>query len=266
MRGHSVIGSPDKEPWAFGPKYEDVNRKTIDLRYEFLPYIYTTMCEASETGIPAMRPLCFVYPNDPSFTWNEDEFMFGDDLLVAPVLWPGDTTRELRLPAGEWYDFWSFKEYEGGQQVKVPAPIDRLPLFVRAGSTIPTQQVVQYTDEDPINPLTLTVFPSTSSSSRYYEDDGVSFAYESGEYLRRSFEERRTKNEMTLRITQAEGKYVPPKRSLVVRFVDVPREPRTVSVSGVPLKKGAWVYSSSVGTLTVKTEDTILERMIAIKF
>ncbi|HEY6952412.1 MAG TPA: TIM-barrel domain-containing protein, partial [Bacteroidota bacterium] len=85
MRGHSVINSRNMEPWAFGPKFEAINRKTIDLRYTFLPYIYTAMAQASETGIPAMRPMVFEYPDDASFIWNADEFMIGDDILVAPV-------------------------------------------------------------------------------------------------------------------------------------------------------------------------------------
>jgi alpha-glucosidase len=266
MRGHSVIGSPDKEPWAFGPKYEEVNRQTINLRYKFLPYIYTVMREASQTGIPAMRPLYFEYPGDPSFVWNEDEFMFGDDLLVAPVLWPGDTTRTLRLPEGEWYDYWTNQKYNGGKQISVSAPLDRLPVFVKAGATIPTQQVVQFTDQSPVNPLTLTVYPAPSFSSPYYEDDGVTFKYEQGDYLRRAYEQRRTKNQIDLRITKSAGSYVPPDRSLVVRFVDVSSGPRNVTVSGIVLEKGSWNYDATTKTLTLTTKDTTKERTIEVRF
>ena len=264
MRAHSVIDSPDKEPWVFGPKYEEVNRETIELRYKFLPYVYTVMYKASRTGIPAMRPLYFEYPNDPSFIWNEDEFMFGDDLLVAPVLWPGDTTRTLRLPEGEWYDYWTDKRYEGGKQFRVSAPIDRLPIFVKAGATIPTQQVVQFTDQSSINPLTLTVYPAPSSASLYYEDDGVSFKYEQGVYLKRMYEQKRTKDRITLRLTKSEGSYLPGDRSLVVRFVDVPTEPRTVTILGVALERSSWKYDGSAKTLTLRTKDTTLEKTIEV--
>jgi alpha-glucosidase len=266
MRGHSVINSPDKEPWAFGPKFEAVNRKTIDLRYEFLPYIYTVMHEASQTGMPAMRPICFEYPNDPAFIWNEDEFMFGENLLVAPVLWEADTTRQLRLPVGEWYNYWTNQKYEGGRNIEVAAPIDRLPMFVKAGSTIPTQQIVQYSDQSPIDPLTLTVYPAHSSSSDYYEDDGVSFDYLRGVYLHRSFEQERTKKQTILRITKAEGTYTPPDRSLVVRFVDISAEPRSVTVSGETLKRSGWSYDVSARTLTVRTKDSTREIAIEVKF
>ncbi len=265
MRAHSVIDSPDKEPWAFGPKYEDVNRATIEMRYKFLPYIYTVMYEASQSGIPAMRPLCFEYPNDSSFIWNEDEFMFGDNLLVAPVLRRGDTTRQVRLPVGEWYDYWTNQKYEGGKRIQVSAPIDRLPVFVKAGSTIPTQQVVQYSDQAPANPLTLTVYPAPSFSSIYYEDDGLSFEFEKGVCLRRMFEQKRAKDQIVLRLTKSEGSYVPSERSLVVRFVDVPTQPRSVTVSGVALESGEWNYDSSSKILTVKTKDTVLEKMIDVE-
>jgi alpha-glucosidase len=266
MRGHSVIGSPDKEPWAFGPKYERVNRETIDLRYKFLPYIYTVMDEASRTGLPAMRPLCFAYPNDPSFMQNEDEFMFGDDLLIAPVLWPGDTTRTLLLPNGVWFDYWTDQKYEGGRQVTVTAPINRLPIFVKGGATIPTQPVVQFTDQNPANPLMLTVFPDSSSSSAYYEDDGVTFQYEQGDYLRRAFEQRRSKNQIDFWITKSEGNFQPPERSLVVQLVDVSSEPQRVSISGVVLEKGSWNYDAAKKTLTLTTKDTTEERRIEVRF
>jgi alpha-glucosidase len=265
MRGHSVIGSPDKEPWAFGPKYEEVNRQTIELRYKFLPYIYTVMYEASQSGLPAMRPLYFEYPDDPSFVSNEDEFMFGDDLLIAPVLWPGDTTRTLRLPEGEWYDYWTNQKYNGGKQISASAPVDRLPIFVKSGATIPTQQVVQFTDQNPANPLTLTVYPATSFSSSYYEDDGVTFKYEQGEYLRREYSQRRTKNQIDLQITKSTGTYVPPDRSLVVRFVDLLSEPQSVIVSDIVLEKSSWNYDVAQKTLTVKLRDTTKGMTIEVR-
>ncbi len=266
MRAHSVINSPNKEPWAFGPKFEAVNRKTIDLRYEFLPYIYTVMEEASETGIPAMRPLYFEYPNDASFVWNDDEFMFGDDILVAPVLWPGDTTRELHLPTGEWYDYWTNNRYDGDKQVTVSAPVDRLPIFVKAGAVIPTQQVVQYTDQQPIDPLTLTVFPASSSSSSYYEDDGVSFAYEKGVYLKRTFAQTRTSDGIQLKLSKAEGTYVPSTRKLVIKFVVVERQPTTVEISGEKVDEKSWQFNPSSKVLTINTMDTTSERTITIRY
>ena len=266
MRGHSVINSPNKEPWAFGPTFEAINRKTIDLRYQFLPYIYTVMYEASQTGLPAMRPLCFEYPEDPSFIWNENEFMFGNNVLVAPVLWEGDSTRDVHLPAGEWYDYWTDQKLEGGKNITVSAPVDRLPMFVKAGAILPTQQIVQYTDQSPIDPLTLSVYPGNSFSSDYYEDDGVSFKYQEGDFMHRAYRQERGDKEIMLRITRSEGKYQPPSRELLVRFVDVSKDPRSVLVSGVVLDKGGWSYDASARILTVKTKDTTEEMTIEVKF
>ncbi len=264
MRAHSVINSPDKEPWAFGPHFEEINRETINLRYKFLPYIYGVMEESSRTGIPAMRPMVFEYPDDASFIWNADEFMFGDDLLVAPVLWPGDTTRELRLPNGIWYDYWTNQNVEGGKQVKVSAPINRLPIFVKAGATIPTQDVVQFSDQNSSNPFVLTVYPAASSSSSYYEDDGISFQYQNGAYLRRSFIQKRNSSEITFTMSKSEGTFVPANRSLSVRLVDIPSYPARVSIEGVVLRNTDWSYQAGTRILLIRTKDSTSERTIKV--
>ncbi|MBI5464891.1 MAG: hypothetical protein HY966_08075, partial [Ignavibacteriales bacterium] len=147
MRTHTEIGSADQEPWSYGKKFESINKKSIQLRYKLLPYIYTQFYNASKTGIPMMRPLGFDYPDDWQASWNGRDFLFGDAFLVAPVLWPDAKKRRLRLPAGDWFDYWTGKQYTGPNDIEVDAPIDRIPLFVKAGAIIPTQQPVQYSDE-----------------------------------------------------------------------------------------------------------------------
>ena len=108
---------------------------TIELRYRMLPYIYGVMEEASRTGLPAMRPLMLEFPAEEGLHGRSDEFMFGPSLLVAPVLWPDQTSREVALPAGQWYDYWADSAMLGGSRtIRVSAPLDRLPLFVRAGA------------------------------------------------------------------------------------------------------------------------------------
>ncbi|MGB6032324.1 MAG: TIM-barrel domain-containing protein, partial [Bacteroidota bacterium] len=174
MRAHSVINERDKEPWEFGDEYTEINRKTIQLRYRLLPYIYNAMRVSTTSGIPAMRPMVFAYPEDSRFRLESRQFMFGDGLLVAPVLSPGARERNVELPAGLWYDFWTGEKHKGGNAISVPAPLDRIPLLARAGATIPTRQPVQYSDQSPINPLTIHVFLkySGADSMEYYEDDG----------------------------------------------------------------------------------------------
>ncbi|MBI3788913.1 MAG: glycoside hydrolase family 31 protein, partial [Ignavibacteriales bacterium] len=238
MRAHTVINSADQEPWSYGATFEAINRKTIELRYRLLPYIYTTMYQASLSGIPAMRPLVLEYPEDESYGWNGTEFLFGDDILVAPVLWRGETKRELRLPKGVWYDYWTNDRYDGGKNVTVNAPVDRIPMFVKAGSIIPSQQVVQYTDQAPIDPLTLTVYPAKGvSSSLYYEDDWHTFEYEQGKFFKRTITQTNTGRSVKLVLGEAAGSYVPRPRFLAVRFVDVSAEPRQVLIGGEKISK-----------------------------
>jgi alpha-glucosidase len=111
MRMHTELATPDKEPWSFGERYEAINKRAIELRYELLPYIYNVMQQAGETGVPALRPLILEFPNDAQVAATDDEFLFGSDLLVAPVLWEGTTNRRVYLPAGDWFDYWTGRHH-----------------------------------------------------------------------------------------------------------------------------------------------------------
>ena len=143
MRSHSELNSPSKEPWVFGYRDEAINKRAIELRYELLPYIYNTMEQASETGLPALRPLFLEFPNDEHVTGISDEFLFGADLLVAPVLHEGAVERVVYLPGGDWYDYWTGHAFTGGRTIKVPVTLDTIPIFVRGGGFIFRQPVVQ---------------------------------------------------------------------------------------------------------------------------
>ncbi|MBM2839868.1 MAG: Alpha-glucosidase [Bacteroidetes bacterium] len=276
MRAHSVINEKNKEPWEYGDDFTSINRETINLRYQFLPYIYTTMEQASRTGIPPMRPMIFAFPDEREFLWNDDQFIFGDDLLIAPVLSDGARTRELRLPKGVWYDYWTGFRHEGGRNITVDAPLNQIPLFVRAGAIIPTQQVVQYTDQAPIDPLTIAVYPSAlQSTSTYYEDDGHTFEYEHGAFLRRALNQWNSEEAITFTMSKPEGKYVPPKRSVVVRFKHFKTTPQSVELSGKKLgetsyetltgMKEGWTYQSDEATVWVKFIENLNEQQIIVR-
>ena len=158
MRAHSVINEKNKEPWEYGSAFTDINRETINLRYRLLPYIYTTMEVASSSGIPAMRPMVFEFPDDPRFRETADEFMFGGDLLVAPVLTEGDVQRSVELPEGSGTTSFRVPRWEGevrhGQRPR--GPYSRL---CARRCRHPDRGAVQYTGEAPAGPLTLTAFP-----------------------------------------------------------------------------------------------------------
>ncbi len=275
MRAHSVINEKNKEPWEYGDEFTAINRETINLRYTLLPYIYNVMYQASATGMPAMRPMMFEYPDDASFTSTADQFMFGDELLIAPVLSPGVKEKTVRLPQGTWFSFWTNQKYQGGNEITVDAPLNRIPIFVKAGAIIPTQQVVQSTSQAPIDPLTLLVYPSQlQSTSEYYEDDGVSFEYEKGKFLKRTINQWRSSAGVTLTLSKAEGSYVPPKRSLMVKFIDVQSMPKLIEIDGRKLerirsedfsaKREGWSYDAAAKLVVIKSEDKTTERTIKI--
>ncbi len=253
MRAHSVINEVNKEPWEYGDSITNVNRRTIELRYRFLPYIYTQMEIASRTGVPPMRPMIFDYPTMEAFHGVASQYLFGDNLLVAPVLAEFDRTKDVRLPPGSWYDYWSDSLLVGPASIRVQAPVDRLPLFVRAGTALPTRQVVQSTSEAPINPLTITVYPGKMNNddrTEYYEDDGHSFAYERGVFFRRTLTQTSDSSAIRLTLSKAEGTYVPPERNLVVQFKGIAKRPERVQINGKDTQ--AWSYNSRTLTLSLR--------------
>ncbi|HEX4348920.1 MAG TPA: TIM-barrel domain-containing protein, partial [Verrucomicrobiae bacterium] len=272
MRSHTEFDTPDKEPWAFGPQFTDINRRTIELRYELLPYIYNVMQEASETGVPALRPLFLEFPADEYAANIDDEFLFGSDLLAAPVLWDGFTNRQVYLPAGDWFDYWTGKRFAGNSTITVPAPLDYIPMFVREGGFIFRQPVVQYTGEMPGNALRVLIAPAAKSAASLYEDDGESLAYRAGAFMKRQFSQSRGANEVTVEISAPEGTYRPAKRDLILELW-AEQEPKTVTggkgevlprVAAGDLAAAArgWAYAD--GLVTIKEADGFEARRFVV--
>ena len=181
FRNHSALGTRPQEPWAFGPQAEALVRAAIELRYRLLPYIYTCFRAASEDGLPIMRPMMLDHGDDPATHHLADQFMFGRDLLVAPVCRPGATHRMVWFPAGLWHDFHTGEPTTGPGFQVVPAPLDRLPLYVRGGALLPTGPVVQHSGE-PLPELTLRVFPGADLEGAWFDDDGDTIGHVCGAY------------------------------------------------------------------------------------
>lgn len=178
MRAH---GSRNfNEVWSYGKQAEPILEKYLRLRYQLMPYIYSLGYFSHETGAPFMRGLFMDFGNDPNVANIGDEFMFGPALLIAPVLEQGRTSREVYLPAGtDWYNFWTNERVHGGQWINASAPIDTLPIFVRAGSILPLGAPILSTDEK--QAITeVRVYPGTDADFTLYNDDGQTYAYESG--------------------------------------------------------------------------------------
>jgi len=191
FRNHSVAGAVDQYPWAMGEKAETLIREAIELRYRLLPYIYTSFMQSSHSGEPIQRPLIYDFQDDAGARANSSEYMFGRALLVAPVVSEAQRQRQLYLPRGYWYDFAANTLHSGGNRIVAEAPLQRCPVFARAGAIIATAELVQSTMQYAPQTLTLNIYapvePGDVHHSVLYEDDGLSDKHRSGEFLRTEF-------------------------------------------------------------------------------
>jgi len=173
------------EPWMY-PEFLPIIQELIEFRYRLIPYLYSLFFQAAMSGDPIIRPLVYHFPDDPQCRTESFDFLLGESLLVASVLEQGARTRNVYLPPGEWWcDFYSGEWFEGGQTITVAAPLDRIPLFVRAGGIIPLGKVMRHFDEQPDDSRQLYVFPHPEAGRGVFnliEDDGVSFDYLEGGY------------------------------------------------------------------------------------
>jgi alpha-glucosidase len=232
-RNHKVIDGYDQEPWRFGKYYEEIIRKYLKLRYQLLPFLYTTLEEAHQTGTPLFRPLLLNYQDDPN-TYNlDDEFMIGNDLLVAPVVRPDVTRRLVYLPKGTWYDFWTNKKYEGGTMFTVEAPLETVPMFVRAGAIIPMGPEMNYTGEKPQDPITFNIYPDDQGSAAMtlYEDDGISPAYKQAGFRRTVLSVKRVGIGHVVTVAAPQGSYNPGSRKFSFVVKSTGRTPRAVTTN-----------------------------------
>ncbi|HIC93739.1 MAG TPA: DUF4968 domain-containing protein [Anaerolineae bacterium] len=240
FRNHSAIGTARQEPWAFGQPYEEVCRRFIGLRYHLLPYLYTAFWRCAQSGLPITRPLVMEWPQDPE-VWEEDsEFLCGNDLLVAPVLEAGAGGREIYLPQGTWFDFWQNTALDGPQHLRVIAPLDSMPLYVRAGAVIPCwPEGVQYVEQGLGDTLVLRLYPG-QGESWLYEDDGHSLDYIHGHYRLTHFIQEA--DEKALRLSVAsEGPFSSPYRRWEFRIHGLVSSPRRLKVDGEELQDWTWL-------------------------
>jgi alpha-glucosidase/alpha-D-xyloside xylohydrolase len=212
---------------------EPICRKYLELRYRMLPYLYSAVRECTMTGLPVMRSLWLHYPSDPAAVARGDEYLWGRDILVAPVTEQGATSRRIYLPRGLWYDFWSNERHDGGREISRDVDLETMPLYVRAGAILPFGPVKQYTSEQVDAPLTLSIYPGADGSFLLYEDDGSSFNYRKGEWM--GVEMTWNDRQRLLHLTLSKGsRLLPPKRSdLVVKMGDATRQ---VIFDGHPLE------------------------------
>ena len=267
--GETVNGFPT-EPWKYGAEAEIICREFIRLRYRLLPYIYTAAHNNYETGIPFARPLFWLDAHDEQLVNESSSYMWGDAFLVSPVVKAGQTKKNIYFPKGTWINYWTDEVITGGKSVTVSAPLDVMPLFVKEGSIIPMAQLMTYSDERPMDTLTLHVYPNMSGEVSYtlYEDDGKTRDYQIGKYSTTTFTQRSlNKNGVaTLSLTAGEsqgtfeGKLH--ERTYIFEVHSISQKPKRVSGNGttIPeynkrtLKNSAepkYVYSSKTKILSI---------------
>lgn len=181
FRNHASDHTRDQEPWAFDEETLNINRKFIKLRYRLLPYFYDLLWLGESTGLPVMRPLMLHYPMDERVKEMNDQFLVGEQILVAPIVTQGSTYRAIYLPQGQWYDFETLECHEGNQIIIKEAPLDTCPIYIKAGSIIPNDPDKRYVDEFKTDTLMLDVYPGVGIYD-HIEDDGQTFDYQDGIY------------------------------------------------------------------------------------
>ncbi|MCX6308384.1 MAG: DUF5110 domain-containing protein [Bacteroidia bacterium] len=189
-------------PWYYTESEKTMFRFYDNLRYSLIPYIYSTALNGSLTGMPILRAMPLVYPNDSALANNTTQYMFGDNLLVTAY------SNKTHLPEGNWIDYWTGNQYAGNQEITLDIPKDRGGLlFIKAGAIIPYQKPMQYVDEFPADTLILKVYPSGESTYTMYEDDGISYDYSKGALAKTEFSCKSDGQKVELSISKREGKY-----------------------------------------------------------
>ena len=234
FRAHSEKGTPAKEPWMDGPQHTRIRRQFIEQRYQLMPYLYALADENARTGAPLMRPLFYEFPDVLDSPCEQPTaFLLGDRMLIAP---PPDLESpqpyKICLPAGRWYDYWTGDQVPDrpaaksvsptdhaplAQPITVTPALERLPVFVRAGAILPTQPLVQSTNQTPQGPLSLDVYPGDNCHGTIYADDGHSMAYTQQGYLRQSVRCVESDAGMELEFDAPEGRFQPWWHQILVR-------------------------------------------------
>ena len=196
----------ETEPWKYGQKVEDNMRKMLNLRYRLMPYIYSEAWQVTKNASTMMRPMVMDFNGDTAAVKSQYQYMFGKSLLTAPITEPNVTQWDVYLPkSAGWYDFWTGKRFNGGQTVKTDAPLDKIPLFVKAGSIIPMGKIIQYAGEKSADTLEIRVYKGADAKFDLYEDEGDNYNYEKGNYSIISF--RWDEKRQTLTIGDKQGNY-----------------------------------------------------------
>ncbi|HWZ03848.1 MAG TPA: glycoside hydrolase family 31 protein [Mucilaginibacter sp.] len=259
MRAHSAGDTKEREPWSFGEPFTSINRKFIELRYRLLPYLYSIFWEHHRYGFPILRPVVMQEQEEITNHFRQDEFTYGDKILICPVLEPGSESRKVYLPKGKWYNFWNNQVVEGGKEIVVLTPLETIPIFVKAGSVIPEYPVMQYVGEKEIEEVKLNVyFSDYEVNSFLFEDYGETFAYEQDIYLEKKFVVNGSRNKLTIQQSM-EGLYTPRYENYEFNIIGLPFKPTRIIADNKEVKD--FVFSKDK-TLNLKLRKNFTQIVI----
>ncbi|MGO4818886.1 glycoside hydrolase family 31 protein [Flavobacterium sp. W22_SRS_FP1] len=229
-RTHSSGDHGEQEPWAFDEEVIDITRKFVNLRYQLLPYLYTMFWQYIEAGVPMLKPLVYYDQEDTQTHYRNDEFVFGNQILVCPILEPNATGRRMYIPRGEWYNYWTNNLVTGGKEIWVDTKYDEIPVFVKAGSVIPKYPVQQYVGELEFDELTLDFYyKEGKEKSVVYEDAQDGYDYKKGRYSFLSFQVTGKETELNIQLHK-EGKYDTPYSKYKINLIGLPFKVTSIEI------------------------------------
>ncbi len=221
-RTHSSGDHGNQEPWAFDEEVINITRKFVSLRYQLLPYLYTMFWQYIEEGLPMLKPLVYYDQEDTQTHYRNDEFIFGNQILVCPILEPNAVGRRMYIPRGEWYNYWTNELFVGGREIWVDTKFDEIPVFVKAGAIIPKYPVQQYVGELEFDELTLDVYyKNGKEQSGVYEDAQDGYDYKKGRYSHLSLRSIGKEKELIIQLHK-EGKYDTPYSKYKINLIGLP--------------------------------------------
>jgi len=253
-RVHSSGDHGDQEPWAFGKSMTDIVRKFIEIRYQLLPYLYTAFWRYADEGIPMLKSLVLYDQEDRHTHFRNDEFVFGEKILVCPILEPNAKGRRMFFPKGEWYNFWNNEIVNGGEEKWVDADIDSLPIFVKAGAIIPKYPIQQYVGEKEIEQLKLDVyFKLGKEKSQVYEDAHDGYDYKKGRYSLRNFTLEGKETSLTIQQYKS-GKFITPYETFEIKLNGLPFKVNSIKIDNElvqidKIKNNSFIVSKEFSTI-----------------
>jgi len=266
-RTHTMELTPSQDPFSYGKDVLSISKAMIELRYRLLPYTYSYFKQASETGLPVMRAVFLEFPGDEQSFQDASEFMWGEHLLVAPVVEEWAKSRMIHLPPGKWYRFESSSALKGPRDFEEKAGLGLVPLFAREGAIIPLAPVMNYSSEKPWSPLLVEFYPGRSKTCfTLYEDEGQGFNYLKGNYLETSYCQEPGEKELVLRKSDGEGGFRPSEREVRLKIFGVKKPESVQSATASGLDKLAYSYDAQAETLELRLKDSVKGFAIKVSY